>query len=129
MGMCEADPCKKPCGFGRVCDDDSGMCVQDPCPFVMCPQGQECDPNRGGMCVDSPCAGTMCPNPGEVCKLGTCYDPADFQPDAGVAEYVTTGGGGGCAAGGGAGGAGLGAALALLLVRRRRPARGQEVRS
>jgi hypothetical protein len=136
MGTCEADPCKKPCGFGRVCDDDSGTCVQDPCPFTMCPQGQECDPNRGGMCVDSPCAGTTCPNPGEVCKLGTCYDPADFQPDAGVAEYVTTGGGGGCAAGGGAGPL---AALALLLVWRRRRSSGpwlprssrpgQEVRS
>ena len=130
MGLCEIDPCGKACGFGRACDDESGECVENPCGFVQCPQGQECDPNDDGKCVNSPCVGTMCPNAGEVCKLGTCYDPKDFQPDAGVEEYVTTGGGGGCAAGGGAG---LAAALALLLARRRRRrqerAQEREVRS
>ncbi|HWU90067.1 MAG TPA: MopE-related protein, partial [Kofleriaceae bacterium] len=120
MGTCEADPCGKPCPYGRVCNDATGKCVQDPCAFVQCSPGQECDPNRDATCVDSPCAGTMCPAAGEVCKLGTCYDPKDFQPDAGVEEYVTTGGGGGCAAGGGAG---IAAALALLFARRRREVR------
>jgi hypothetical protein len=121
MGMCEVDPCGKQCPFGKSCNEDTKKCEQNPCGFVQCSQGQECDPNHNGICVDSPCAGTMCPSPGEVCKLGTCYDPKDFQPDAGTEEYVTTGGGGGCgAAGGGAGGGALAVALALLFMRRRR---------
>ncbi|HWO26138.1 MAG TPA: MopE-related protein [Kofleriaceae bacterium] len=124
LGMCVADPCGAPCPFGKTCNDDSGQCVRDPCEFVQCTQGQECDPHHGGKCVDSLCLGTACPEPGQVCKLGTCYDPQVFTPDAGTGELVTTGGGGGgCSAGGGSSGgalAGLGLVLGLLLARRRR---------
>ncbi|HSK03183.1 MAG TPA: MopE-related protein [Kofleriaceae bacterium] len=118
IGMCETDPCGQPCPFGKVCDDPTGECVSDPCQFVQCPQGQECDPHRGGVCVDSLCNGTMCPEPGQICKLGTCYDPGAFRPDAG-SEYVTTGGGGGCSAGGGGAGLLVGLlGLGLALARR-----------
>ncbi len=121
MGMCEADPCGKACPFGQVCDEPTAECVRDPCLFIQCPQGQECDSHHGGACVDSPCAGTMCPSPDEICKLGTCYDPADFRPDAGTEEYVTTGGGGGCGTSGGTGGVvALALGLGLALLRRRR---------
>jgi hypothetical protein len=117
LGMCETDPCNGTCSNDQACDDDTSECVGDPCKFVQCSPGQECDPNHGGRCVNSPCVGTACPEAGQICKLGTCYDPAVFTPDGGM-QYVTTGGGGGCAAGGGAGGlAGLAAALALLVAR------------
>jgi hypothetical protein len=118
MGMCETDPCGGPCPFGQICNESTKKCIQDPCGFVQCPQGQECDPNASGeKCIDSPCAGTVCPSAGEVCKLGTCFDPASFQPDAGVDEYVTAGGGGGCAAGGaGSGGSLLAGLLGFLIV-------------
>jgi uncharacterized protein (TIGR03382 family) len=64
----------------------------------------------------------MCPNPSEICRLGTCYDPQVFMPDAGTGELVTTGGGGGCDAGGGGSAgalAGLLLGLGLVLARRR----------
>ena len=122
MGTCEDDPCHHPCPSGQVCHDDTGECVANPCQFVTCPQGQFCDANDNGMCKDDPCVGTTCPNPSDVCKGGTCYDPASFLPDAGVETHVTTGGGGGCdAGGGGAGGSiALGLALVGLVSRRRR---------
>jgi uncharacterized protein (TIGR03382 family) len=122
LGICEADPCGAPCPFGKACDDATGECVQDPCGFVQCPQGEECDPNHGGVCVNSPCLGTTCPEPGQICKLGTCYDPSVFAPDAGHPELVTTGGGGGCGAAGGdaSGLAALALILGLALSRRRR---------
>jgi hypothetical protein len=123
LGICEADPCGAPCPFGKACNDSTGECERDMCQFVQCRQGEECDPHQGGKCVVSACAGTACPVPGEICKLGTCYNPADFQPDAGTSQYVTTGGGGGCGAGGGAGGlplVGLALGLGLALSRRRR---------
>jgi hypothetical protein len=119
LGICEVDPCTKRCPPGQVCNDATGACMSDPCRFVQCPQGQECDPNKAAMCIDSPCTGTACPEAGEVCKLGTCYDAADFQPDAGGPEYVTTGGGGGCGAAGGAG-ALVGLALGVMLAGARR---------
>ena len=122
LGTCEPDPCGH-CPFGKVCHDDTGQCVDDPCTFTTCLDGQFCDPNNGGMCVADPCKlfSVKCPNPGEVCKGGTCYDPNDFLPDAGVEDRVTTGGGG-CATTGGDGGFLVG--LALLLLRRRRTGRG-----
>ncbi|MBL9020464.1 MAG: hypothetical protein JNL83_40140 [Myxococcales bacterium] len=125
MGTCEADPCMKPCPFGKVCHDTTGQCVDNPCEFVTCPQGQYCDANDNGMCKDDPCVGTTCPNPGEVCRGGSCFDPADFLPDAGMEEHVTTGGGGGCSTGSGTGGTlALGLALALYTVTRRRRGAG-----
>ena len=125
MGTCETDPCGHPCPFGKVCHDDSGQCVDNPCGFVTCPQGQFCNGNNGGMCENDPCVGTKCPNPADVCKGGTCFDPNDFLPDAGMEEHVTTGGGGGCNAGGGAGGMMfLGLLVAGLVSRRRRTSGG-----
>jgi len=121
LGTCEADPCGKSCPFGQACNDESGTCVDDPCRFVTCQQGQWCNPSKNGVCEDDPCVGTACPDSGEVCKGGTCYDPNSFLPDAGVEEHVTTGGGGGCSTGGG--GAGLLVGLLSLvrgLARRRR---------
>ena len=100
LGMCEADPCGMPCPFGKVCHDDTGECVDDPCRVVTnCPQGKVCDPNKNGECVPDACLGVTCPDPSQVCKLGTCYDPNDFLPDAGQEVHVTTGGSG-CTTGG-----------------------------
>jgi hypothetical protein len=127
LGKCEDDPCGKPCPFGQACNDNTGQCVDDGCDLQNCPQGQWCNPNNnGGRCEPDPCVidAIECPTPEEVCKGGTCYDPVDFLPDAGVPVIVTTGGGGGCSTG--SGGAGLLAGLALLVIapwRRRRGAR------
>ena len=118
LGTCEPDPCGHPCPFGQACQNDTGMCVNDPCAFQQCQQGQYCNPNNGGQCEPDPCVGTTCPHAGEVCRGGSCYDPADFLPDAGMETHVTTGGGGGCSTSGG--GAGLLVGLALLFTRRRR---------
>ena len=121
MGTCQVDPCGKVCPAGQVCHDETGECVPNPCQFVTCPQGQFCNPNNNGVCEDDPCVGTQCPNPADVCKGGTCYDPNDFLPDAGMEEHVTTGGGGGCNAGGESSGVLLlGLALGALVTRRRR---------
>ena len=117
LGVCETDPCGHPCPFGQECHDDTGTCVDDPCKFRECPQGQWCNPNDG-LCEADPCVGTMCPSADQVCKGGTCYNPSQFQPDAGVDQHVTVGGGGGCSTTGGDSGLLLG--LAMLLVRRRR---------
>jgi hypothetical protein len=116
LGACETDPCGAPCPFGEACNDSSGECIEDPCKFRECPQGQWCNPNTGGQCEADPCVGTTCPHPGEVCRGGTCFDPDDFRPDAAEATHVTVGGGG-CST---TGGSGLLLALALLFVRRRR---------
>ena len=122
LGACEADPCGAPCPAGKVCNDSSGECVSNPCQFVTCPGGQYCNPNKGGVCEDDACIGTACPTSEQICRGGTCFDPAEFQPDAGVEQYVTTGGGGGCSTGGGATGGtfALGLALGALALRRRR---------
>jgi uncharacterized protein (TIGR03382 family) len=109
--------------MGKTCIGN--FCLADPCFGVTCPQGQFCNPNNNGMCEDDPCVGTQCPNPADVCKGGTCYDPNDFLPDAGMEEHVTTGGGGGCDAGGSSSGVLLlGLALGALVTRRRRGAGG-----
>ncbi|MBA3460307.1 MAG: VWA domain-containing protein [Deltaproteobacteria bacterium] len=120
LGTCEVDPCGAPCPFGKECQDSSGNCEENPCAFVTCQPGQWCNPNNGGMCEPDPCKifDVECPNPTDVCKGGSCYDPASFLPDAGVEEIVTTGGGGGCQAGGADAGWLVG--LALLVMRRRR---------
>jgi hypothetical protein len=125
LGVCEPDPCGGPCPFGMVCDDSSGTCEPDPCLGRTCPQGEVCDP-QDNMCILDPCLGVECPDD-DVCKLGTCYDPASFQPDAaGPPELVGTGGGGGCATGGKGGAlSALGLALAALLARPRRRRRGR----
>ncbi len=117
LGACVTDPCGHPCPGGQVCDDTTGECIANPCTGLQCPQGQYCDPNNHGQCEPDPCIGTMCPSPDQVCKGGSCYDPSQFLPDAGVETHVTVGGGG-CDAGGGH--AGLLIGLALLAARRRR---------
>ena len=118
LGVCEPDPCGHPCPFGKVCDDASQTCVEDPCQFKKCPAGQWCNPNDN-MCEIDPCVGTSCPAdpPGQVCRGGTCYNAGAFSSDAG--ETHVTVAGGGCSTGGGSG-AGVLFALAVLLVRRRR---------
>jgi uncharacterized protein (TIGR03382 family) len=121
LGSCEADPCPNGCPFGQACDDDSGLCINDQCGFVVCPQGQYCNANNGGMCEDDPCQifDITCAE-GEVCRGGTCFDKNDFLPDAGTEQRVTTGGGGGCSTNGDAGGSLLVGVGLLWLVRRRR---------
>jgi uncharacterized protein (TIGR03382 family) len=116
LGTCVDDPCMHPCPFGEACDDMTGKCIADPCQFRQCAQGQWCNPHDG-KCETDPCLGVHCPGTGQVCKGGSCYDPATFQPDAGQEIHVTAGGGG-CNAGGGAGGL-LAFALLLVLPRRR----------
>ena len=123
LGTCQTDPCGKQCPFGQVCHDETGQCVDNPCQFVTCQNGQYCNANNNGMCEPDPCKvfGVVCPDRGDVCRGGTCYDPASFLPDAGMEERVTTGGGGGCNAGGDArGNAGILLGFAALLIRRRR---------
>jgi hypothetical protein len=120
LGQCQADPCGEPCPNGQVCHDETGQCVNNPCSVINCPQGQWCNPNNNGTCEDDPCVGTQCPNENEVCRGGTCYDPAAFAPDAATEQHVTTGGGGGCSTGGGSSGAGLALGLAVMLMRRKR---------
>jgi hypothetical protein len=118
LGMCEADPCGHACPFGQVCNENATppTCKDDPCQFP-CPTGQWCNPGHGA-CEDDPCVGTHCPSPDQVCKGGTCYDPQQFLPDAGIEQHVTVGGGG-CSTTGGSS-AGLLVGLALFLTRRRR---------
>ena len=118
LGTCQADPCGKECPSGQVCDTGTATCVPNPCGVVQCPQGQYCDPENGGQCTDDPCVGTTCPHAGEICQGGTCYDPSQFLPDAGVETRVTAAGGGGCSTGGG--NAGWLALGLLALLRRRR---------
>ena len=124
LGTCETDPCGQDCPFGKVCNDSTGQCIDDPCPFRDCPEGQWCNPNDGGMCEDDPCVGTMCPAAGQVCKGGTCYDPSQFEPDGGTAQHVTVGGGG-CNTGDDTSGGGvlLLGTVALMMSRRRRGGR------
>jgi len=117
LGSCETDPCGSALPLRQACNDATGECIDDPCKFKECPQGQWCNPNHNGLCETDPCVGTTCPHVGEVCRGGSCFDPEDFRPDAANAVHVTVGGGG-CSTGGG--GSGLLLALGLLLVRRRR---------
>jgi Notch 1 len=125
LGECEPDPCGGPCITNHVCNDALGECVVNPCLGQACP-GEACDPQTGE-CIADPCIGVTCPGD-DLCRLGTCYDPSYFQPDAeGPEQHVTTGGGGGCQTGGRGGAAGAGivlAALALAARRRRRGAGG-----
>jgi len=121
LGQCVNDPCGHPCPTAQVCNTSSMTCVTDPCLHPSCAQGEACDPQTGG-CVPDPCLNVKCPGTGQICKQGSCYDPSQFQPDAGgPPQYVTTGGGGGCAANGGGGGVLL--VLAMFVATRRR-ARG-----
>ncbi len=115
LGMCEADPCGAPCPFGQACNEAAGVCVTDACGPVVCQVGEACVPSTGE-CIPDPCVGTMCPGEGQVCVLGTCYDPGMFQPDAGTPQIVTTGGGGGSGCNTSSGNAGSGSLLALALV-------------
>ncbi len=110
LGTCQEQACDPPCPRGRYCQDDGSGCLAEPCSFVVCPQGQWCNPYKNGVCEDDPCSifEIECAD-GEVCKGGTCDFP--YSPDAGEPTLVTTGGGGGCQTGGDAGGA-----LALLLA-------------
>jgi hypothetical protein len=123
LGQCETDPCGMPCPSGQVCNDPTGTCHDDPCQFRQCAQGQWCNPNDG-QCESDPCIGTMCPSPDQICRGGTCYNPDQFLPDAGVDTHVTVGGGGGCSTTG-TSDSGLLLGLALLLVRRRRGGGGK----
>ncbi|WP_299753669.1 MopE-related protein [Devosia sp.] len=122
LGACEADPCDPPCPGGQFCQQDDSGCIANPCEFVVCPGGQWCNPYNGGACEDDPCQvfDVKCAE-GEKCFGGTCFDAADFLPDAGVETHVTTGGGGGCSTSGDAGGSLLlGIGLLLVVGRRRR---------
>ncbi len=118
LGTCEVDPCGNPCPAGQVCHDADGVCAADGCAFNHCPQGQVCNP-ADDSCITDPCLGTACPSPEQICKLGTCYDPAQLAPDAGVPILVTAAGGG-CDTSGAGGGPWLVGALGALLVGRRR---------
>ncbi len=120
LGECEVDPCGGPCPSGEVCEDSSGQCVDDPCQGQFCPQGEWCNPQTGD-CEQDPCLGVECPNEGDECEGGTCFDPDDFQPDAGPDDhdYVAPGGGGGCSTSGGGASLVLLLGLVLLIVRRR----------
>ena len=130
LGACETDPCGHRCDFGFVCNETSRQCENDPCPNVVCPQGEACNP-QNGVCHQDPCLGVTCPNAGEVCREGTCALPVPMI-DAGIGDdagsYVTTGGGGGCNTRGPGSGRGGGALMTLLLgavlLRRRRRAGG-----
>ena len=117
QGVCETDPCGNPCPFGYACNDNTGMCIEDPCKVKTCPQGQWCNPNDG-QCEDDPCVlnNITCPNADEVCRGGTCLDPDDLRPDAAGEAHVTVGGGGGCSTSGD--GSWVLVGLALLLGRR-----------
>jgi hypothetical protein len=119
LGHCEVDPCGGPCPPMQACNETTGRCSA--CP--VCLPGEICDPMTGG-CKQDPCTGTMCPGAGQICREGTCYDPADIAPDAGTSvQYVSAGGGGGCDAGGGSGAA-MALLIAALATRRRRRAGG-----
>ncbi|WP_169791732.1 MopE-related protein [Sandaracinus amylolyticus] len=134
-GECESTGCNTPCGAGQVCA--GGACVDDPCGSLGCDTGEVCDPTRGE-CVDDPCRNVTCPGEGEICRLGECYAPSDFEVDAGTGgmdagtgsgprEVLAAGGGGMCSASG-AGTGGASGALAwialgivgIVIARRRR---------
>ena len=119
LGVCKDEGCDPPCPFGQYCQEESAGCIPDPCGFVVCPQGQWCNPYKNGVCEDDPCEifDVQCAD-GEVCKGGTCLVPRN--PDAGPEQHVTTGGGGGCSTGGDAGGSLLVGLGLVLLMRRRR---------
>ena len=59
-----------------------------------CDVGQWCDPETG-LCVQDPCLEVHCPEPDQVCREGTCHSPEIEAPDAGPAvdyTYVAAGG-------------------------------------
>jgi Notch 1 len=125
LGACVANPCSPTCFPGQVCQASSGACVADPCIGRNCPQGQACD-SQTGQCGADPCLGVTCPGAGQICKGGSCYDPGQFQPDAGSStpEYVTAAGGG-CATENGGGGAAIVLVGLFLALRPRRKAGGR----
>ncbi len=77
------------CDPGKVCDSNSGLCVDPTCLNKTCPSAQVC---RNGSCV-TPCDGVVCPygtrcvgdacvdlcasvkcSAGQVCREGICFD-------------------------------------------------------
>ena len=98
LGQCEPHPCGGECPGDQVCNESSGQCQADLCGTTVCPPGMVCDP-ASGQCGDDPCVGVTCPGVDEVCRGGSCYEPGQGSPDAGVDDtYVSPGGGGGCSA-------------------------------
>ena len=63
------------CGQGLVCDASSGLCVEQACVGVTCPDGERC---VGGACVEA-CEGVVCPQ-GQVCRFGRCLDLCENFP-------------------------------------------------
>lgn len=63
-------PCTEFCGGALVCDAITGLCVEEGCIGVTCPEGQRCA--AGGICVGA-CDGVVCPH-GQVCRAGACMD-------------------------------------------------------
>jgi MYXO-CTERM domain-containing protein len=61
-------PCTEFCGPGLECDP-SGICVEQGCIGITCPEGQRCS---GGQCIEA-CYGVTCPY-GQTCRVGRCID-------------------------------------------------------
>lgn len=57
------------CPIAYACDLDTGVCVEEPCMDVDCPDGEVC---RGGACVGA-CDGVVCPH-GQTCTGDRCVD-------------------------------------------------------
>jgi MYXO-CTERM domain-containing protein len=80
-GVCVEDPCALlDCPDGQTCTD--GACHADPCAGIVCDSGRVC---LDGLCGADPCAGVACP-PGEVCSVdaeGRAQCAAAWAPDAG----------------------------------------------
>ncbi len=57
------------CPIDYACDLGSGVCVEEPCMDVACPEGEVC---RGGACVGA-CEGVVCPH-GQTCTGDRCVD-------------------------------------------------------
>jgi hypothetical protein len=67
-GGCVATCTAASCAGGQVCTL-SGLCGDDACQTVTCPDGKRC---KAGTCV-APCDGVTCPM-GQVCRAGACAD-------------------------------------------------------
>jgi len=58
------------CGLGKLCDDDNGVCIPDPCGTVDKEKGQCSDDNVLLQCIDGQLVETSCPSLGNdfYCK-------------------------------------------------------------
>ena len=79
-GVCQADPCSKvQCSAGEVCIQ--GECKKKNCTGAsVCKHGRICN-ELTNTCTDDPCDNVKCPDSRQVCKFGQCLAPPSCTYD------------------------------------------------